>query len=356
MADHPADWTEPGAFEVAPGVHRIPLPLPNDGLRAVNVYVLPAGPEPADGCVLIDSGWALAEGRAQLEDSLGAIGYGLEDVKRFLVTHMHRDHYTLGVELQRLFGAKVALGVGEQPNLERILGASDGALLRLLPAWGAPELGAAWAEFIHPEERAMALEAYAAPDEWIADGQVLDAGRRMLTAIETPGHTRGHVVYLDAEAEVMFTGDHVLPHITPSIGLEPARQDSPLTNYLASLRLLLTHADALMLPAHGRPGGSVHARVRELLTHHDVRLEQTAAAVVGGAGSPFEAARAIPWTRRNTAFDDLNTYNQILAVGETWAHLMVLTERGLLAQREDGQGRLTYEVGATGIEPVTTAL
>ena len=49
------DWTEPGVFPVAPGVHRVPLPLPTDRLRAVNVYVLEAG----DGLVLIDSGWAL---------------------------------------------------------------------------------------------------------------------------------------------------------------------------------------------------------------------------------------------------------------------------------------------------------
>ena len=49
------DWVTPGAFEVAPGVHRIPLPLPLDGLRAVNVYALRDG----DGLVLIDAGWAL---------------------------------------------------------------------------------------------------------------------------------------------------------------------------------------------------------------------------------------------------------------------------------------------------------
>lgn len=339
-------WTDPGTFLVAPGVHRIPLPLPNDGLRAVNVYALPAGPEPADGCVLIDSGWALAEGRTQLEESLGSIGYGLEDVKRFLVTHMHRDHYTLGIELQRLFGAKVALGLGEQPNLDLILGNNDAALLTLLPAWGAPDLGVAWGKSIHPEERAMARKSYAPPDEWIADGQLLDAGKRTLTAIETPGHTRGHLVYLDADADVMFTGDHVLPHITPSIGLEPARQESPLTAYLASLRLLLTHPDAVMLPAHGTPGGRVHARVHELLHHHDVRLASTLEAIGAGAGSPAEAARAIGWTRRDTPFADLNTYNQILAVGETWAHLVVLAERGQVIQSVDGQGRVTFELGA----------
>src|SRR5207253_331083 len=34
------EWINAGAFPVAPGVHRIPLPLPTDGLRAVNVYAI----------------------------------------------------------------------------------------------------------------------------------------------------------------------------------------------------------------------------------------------------------------------------------------------------------------------------
>ena len=53
MADRHA-WIEEGAHLVAPGVHRIPLPLPSDGLRAVNVYAI----EGSNGLVLIDSGWA----------------------------------------------------------------------------------------------------------------------------------------------------------------------------------------------------------------------------------------------------------------------------------------------------------
>ena len=46
------DWAAPGVYPVAPGVHRVPLPLPTDGLRAVNVYVI--GDD--GGLVLIDSG------------------------------------------------------------------------------------------------------------------------------------------------------------------------------------------------------------------------------------------------------------------------------------------------------------
>jgi hypothetical protein len=30
-------WGAPGCYQVVDGVHRIPLSMPNDGLRAVNV-------------------------------------------------------------------------------------------------------------------------------------------------------------------------------------------------------------------------------------------------------------------------------------------------------------------------------
>src|SRR6266571_1406230 len=57
------NWTEPGTFEIAPGLYRIPLPLPNDALRAVNVYALAHGGD----LMLIDSGWAIADARGVLD-------------------------------------------------------------------------------------------------------------------------------------------------------------------------------------------------------------------------------------------------------------------------------------------------
>src|SRR3990170_3976477 len=69
--DDPAgDWTAPGLYRCAPGVYRIPLPLPNDGLRAVNVYALADG----EGLTLIDAGWALDQAREALASALGGIG------------------------------------------------------------------------------------------------------------------------------------------------------------------------------------------------------------------------------------------------------------------------------------------
>ena len=107
-------WTEPGAWTVAPGVVRIPLPLPMDGLRAVNVYVM----ETDDGLVLVDGGWAIPVSRDLFEKGLKELGYGIGDIRRFLVTHMHRDHYTQAYVVGQEVGAQVCLGLGDKASMD----------------------------------------------------------------------------------------------------------------------------------------------------------------------------------------------------------------------------------------------
>jgi glyoxylase-like metal-dependent hydrolase (beta-lactamase superfamily II) len=106
-------WDEPGCFEVAPSVYRIPLPLPHDGLRAVNVYAIVDG----DRLVMIDSGQQLSVARSAFEEALKTLGASLGDISQFLVTHIHRDHYTQAVAVRREFATPIALGVGEQESI-----------------------------------------------------------------------------------------------------------------------------------------------------------------------------------------------------------------------------------------------
>ncbi len=316
-------WTEPGAYQVGQGVYRIPLPLPQDGLRAVNVYAVVDGEQ----LVLIDSGWALAESEQLLVRALDGIGYRLTDVREFLVTHVHRDHYTQAVAIRRVHGTRVALGAGERAALDVIREAirtrrpPDAA--HLVRA-GAPGLLPAGAPGGDPGPN------WELPDSWLADGIELPLATRTLRVIATPGHTRGHVVFHDERAGALFAGDHVLPHITPSIGFEFPPAESPLRDYLESLRLMRSLPDALLLPAHGPVAPSVHTRVDELLDHHEQRLTESAKAVEQGADTAAEAARLLRWTRRKRHFDELDRLNQMLAVTETMAHLDVLVLRGWL--------------------------
>ena len=328
-------WLEEGAHEVVPGVHRIPLPLPFDGLRAVNAYAIEAD----GGLVMIDSGWLLDSTWEQLERSLAKIGAGFGDIRQFLVTHIHRDHYTQAIGLRKVYGMKVSLGAEERHSLESVLSRPADAMspqaVRLARA-GARDLMAQMAQAgMQPPPREAGYEE---PDEWIAPDQPFDLGTRRLRAIETPGHTRGHVVFADEQAGLLFAGDHVLPHITPSISLEAAPRELPLHDYIQSLLLVRQMPDLRLLPAHGPVSPSVHARVDELLDHHDVRLATMLAILDDGPFTAYQVALAVRWTSRNRSFDDLDMMNKVLAIGETLAHLDLLVARGQAAadSAEDG--------------------
>lgn len=343
-ADQPQDWTEPGAHEVTPGVFRIPLPLPNDALRAVNVYAVRDG----DQLVMIDGGWALEESEAKLASSLEGIGHGLGDISQFLVTHVHRDHYTQAVAVRRRFGTRVSLGEGERASLEALKPKNapfEMPQLALLRAAGADELVRALRGAPH-EGRDSAN--WTGPDQWLPDGARISLDKRDLDAIRTPGHTQGHLVFHDASAHLLFSGDHVLPHITPSIGFEAAIVPSPLSDYLISLQLVRNLPDAIMLPAHGPPGSSIHTRVDELLDHHEDRLDSSLAAIGAGASTAYEVAARLGWTRRQRRLADLDDFNKMLAILEAAAHLEVLAERGR-ATRAEADGRVHYTL--PGVAP-----
>jgi glyoxylase-like metal-dependent hydrolase (beta-lactamase superfamily II) len=320
-------WVDPGAFEVAPGVYRVPLPLPNDGLRAVNVYVLVTD----DGLTCIDAGWAIPESKQLFVAALASLGHGLEDVRRFLVTHVHRDHYTQAVDIRRDVGSWVGLGLGEKPTLDRLQDLSrsplDGQVAHLRSC-GAHELADTVAKWL--QGHVVELDVWQSPDDWLVEGPIALPGRT-LHAVETPGHTAGHLVFHDLEAELLFAGDHVLPTITPSIGFEPVLTANPLGAFLGSLALVRSRPDALLLPAHGPVAPSVHARVDELLDHHGRRLDEIAAAVAAGAASAFEVAGVLRWTRRQHRLADLDPFNAMLAVFETGTHLDLLAAQGRLS-------------------------
>lgn len=335
-------WTDPGPEEVAPGVHRIPLPLPNDGLRAVNVYVL----ETADGLVCVDAGWAIEESRARFAQALAELGAGLGDIRRFLVTHVHRDHYTQGPVLRRETGCRVELGAGERPTLE-LLQAQDRAPLMaqvtMLAVHGATDLATLIGGFVR--HQTVDTLQWESPDSWLAAGPLPLPGGRVLEAVETPGHTAGHLVFHDVAGGLLFAGDHVLPTITPSIGFEPVLSDNPLGAFLASLAVVRSRPDALLLPAHGPVAPSAHARVDQLVDHHDVRLRQTAQALRDGATTASEAAHLLRWTRHEHRVADLDPFNAMLAVFETAAHLDLLVARG-----EATSSLHAHDPGAAGSE------
>jgi glyoxylase-like metal-dependent hydrolase (beta-lactamase superfamily II) len=151
---------------------------------------------------------------------------------------------------------------------------------------------------------------------------------RTLDAVHTPGHTQGHFAFADRSAGLLFAGDHVLPTITPSVGFELVYVDNPLGDFLGSLETVRAMPDLRLLPAHGAVTASSHARIDELVAHHDERLALCLASVVAGRETAYDVAVDLPWTRHARRMADLDVFNAALASMETMAHLDLLAARG----------------------------
>ncbi|UOX90783.1 MBL fold metallo-hydrolase [Amycolatopsis sp. FBCC-B4732] len=330
--DQPDDWTTPGAHPVAPGIHRIPLPLPITGLTTVNAYVL----EGPDGLVLIDPGWAGPANERAVTTALAELGHRLGDVRVCLATHHHWDHYTQAFAWRETLGVQLRIGENERFSIDGFDTASPFPNHpELLARCGAEELA----------ERVLAIDVsgagtpYGPPDGWLRDGDRIPVRDGELEVIATPGHTRGHVVYAHSPAGVLFAGDHVLPAITPSLGFEVAPEATPLRSFISSLKLLLARPDTVLLPAHGPVGTSTHTRVHEILDHHRDRLDEVNELLVAGATNAYEVARQLPWTRHRRQLDALQLEHQLSAVMEIEAHLDVLAHLGRVTLDETPAAR-----------------
>lgn len=87
-------WTAgviPPVERIDGGIWSIPVPIPQNPLRYVLVYLL----EQSNGITLFDAGWNTDEAWDALVAGIVTAGYQVGDVRSVLVTHIHPDHYGL---------------------------------------------------------------------------------------------------------------------------------------------------------------------------------------------------------------------------------------------------------------------
>jgi glyoxylase-like metal-dependent hydrolase (beta-lactamase superfamily II) len=181
------------------------------------------------------------------------------------------------------------------------------------------------------------------PDRTLDGGEEIHCGRYAFRVIWTPGHSAGHICLYDARNKVLLSGDHVLPHITPSVGLHVRATSNPLADYLDSLKLIGKLEAELVLPGHGEPFEGLPERTAELLAHHQRRLDEVVALLRARPGEQqtgFQLASQMQWSRRRT-WDDLTGFERRMAITEALAHIELLHARGQVSKRFE-EGKISY--------------
>ncbi|MCZ7460541.1 MBL fold metallo-hydrolase [Streptomyces sp. WMMC940] len=320
------------------GVWSLKVPIPDNPLGHTLVHVLDTGRGP----VLVDTGWDDPASWTALSDGLAELGLAVADVHGVLVTHHHPDHHGLSGRVRETSGAWIAMHAADIAVVRRTREARPGAWLDYLAgklaAVGAPEEHLAPLLAARESGRMRTLPGLRAalPDREIAPGELLDLAGRRLRAIWTPGHTPGHVcLHLEEEHPAnlpghgrLFSGDHLLPGISPHIGLYEDPDDStvtdPLGDYLDSLERVGRLGAAEVLPAHQHAFTDAPARVRELLTHHEERLTGLLS-LLAAPLTPWQLAERMEWNR---PWDEIAYGSRTIAVSEAEAHLRRLVKLG----------------------------
>lgn len=159
--------------------------------------------------VVVDPGGEVAK-------ILGAIEQLGLKVETILLTHGHMDHAGGADELRAALRERAG-----DPAAAPVVGpdARDEFLLASL-AWQGAATGLSDARDVRP-------------DRWLTEGEVVHVGEHAFQVLHCPGHTPGHVVFVNTDARIAIVGDVLFQN---SVG----RTDFPYGDHAALIHAIKT--------------------------------------------------------------------------------------------------------------------
>lgn len=353
-------------MEIVPGLHQLKTPMMGPALP----YVLPYALIADDGVSLFDAGFGTPEATEAMTRELDTLGFAPSDVRRLFISHAHPDHIGMAKWIREQSPEAEVILLEREWQWVQDRWLDNEAWTKLSDAWlvrhglpqeeidaaheagalspNAPRSGAGNGKSSPPPGPATSrpsrgpLNGFEGPVVTLQDGDVVTFGDWELEAVWTPGHTPGHMCMYERKHRLMFTGDHVLPYISPNVSLHADQEGtSPLSDFRASLRKVAAYDTAAALPAHEFTIPDLKARCDVLLHHHDTRLDEVRDAIGEEPSTARDISQRVVW---NTGpFDDFNIFMKRSAVGETLSHLRLLEDEGRARSQEAEDGRLYWE-------------
>jgi glyoxylase-like metal-dependent hydrolase (beta-lactamase superfamily II) len=218
--------------EVVPGVRRVLADNPSPfTFKGTVSYIVGRG-----RVAIVDPGPLDEAHIAALLDAVRG-----ETVTHIFVTHTHRDH---SPAVPRIKAATGAMVLAEGPHRPA----------RPLHVGEAPRLDAS-------------NDTDFRPDRALPDGEVIAGPGWTIEAVATPGHTANHMAFALKEADLLFSGDHVMAWSTPVV----APPDGAMSDYMASLQKLARRSEPVYLPGHGGAVRDAPRFVAHYIRHRQAR-------------------------------------------------------------------------------------
>jgi glyoxylase-like metal-dependent hydrolase (beta-lactamase superfamily II) len=311
---------EPEKLEFAPGVSieqlKPGMPPKDRGLTHINVYLIEGDSQ--HGALLVDTGWNTDDTFAYLKQALAD-----RPVGQIVVTHSHLDHYGSAQRLKQHCHARLYMH-----ELERDIVQSRTSLDEefrevdiSLQAHGTPPDELNQSHSTSPFTGQSVAPTL--PDVALHGDETITTGYFNFKVLWTPGHAPGHICLYEPDKKILLSGDHILPTITPHVGLHPQWGGNPLGDYLASLNHLKELDVEIVLPGHEQPFTDLKSRIEAIIQHHRFRSGQILGALDSKPKTAHQIAHDITWLDdiNGVSLDKLDHFNQRMAILETISHL-----------------------------------
>lgn len=302
----------------------IKVPAPKE-VGKVNC-ILVEGEEP----LLIDPGPETEEAFQAVKDGLADAGYRLDDLENILITHPHSDHFGNARKVREVSGADICMHPDSADIVEQFIQYRQRQIEFFSDYFEKMGMKGDIESILEkglPNTYRDDLEV----DRRLSDGEKIRSGDLTLRCIAVEGHARGSMCFSIEESDVVFTGDFMLPDITPNPMLMlPESGENPPSSlhlYLDSLGRFLEREESGYGGHEGRIE-SIGERAEEIMSHHHGRKEDMLEAMEGEI-TAFRLMRDF--------FGELPEDQYFLGMAEIISHLRLLEEEGEIQRRiEDG--------------------
>jgi glyoxylase-like metal-dependent hydrolase (beta-lactamase superfamily II) len=196
-----------------------------------NVFVIVGGPFPkcntvvviADELVIIDPGCPVED----LRRFLSTQDIVLSDIDTIILTHIHPDHITHTMRLNRLSNCRIAANeitaplFNEKEEMKRFLGFDKSNPVRKL-----------WEQLVDEKMFGALDEGHV--DEVFTDGDKFSFGNITLRTLYTPGHLPDHMCIEILEPNLIFAADIDLTEFGPFYG----HPNSSISDFKSSIQMI----------------------------------------------------------------------------------------------------------------------
>ena len=324
LYDHAPEYGHKVTIRAGLSWVRLPLPF---ALDHVNCWLL----ESDAGNCLIDTGVASTKIMAfwqQLLESKDNTPAQIDSIATLLVTHFHPDHSGLAGWFKDK-GAQIVTSEIEWQLLHSLYQLEDDAYQNMYMQWYARHgINQAAIDRVGKAGNAYRVKLNKPPVDasYLRAGDSVQLGDFEFTVHIGRGHAPDMLMLYSEQQNVLIAANQILPSITPNVSLTPRSVDqNPLASFLDSIDALMDLPEnTLVLPSHGIPFTGLHARIKQIKSHHALRCEQ----IIEALKQEKTAAELFPLLFRR----ELDDQQLSFALGEALAHIRYLEKQSLVVR------------------------